>query len=357
MSKQDFFKFENNATQGEATIYIYGDIVTYDLGDYNSADDVVPHRFKNELNALGNINKIHVRINSGGGSVFAAYAIMNLLKAHKAEIITYNDGICASAATIIAMAGDKIITALGSVWMLHLPMTGAWGNAKKLEKALEVLNTLTTSMVDIYHSKTKIPKDTLREMLAEETWLTGTQALEKGLADEITELEVVAYLNEDRKTAFFNGQNVNLDGVVNKNFLLNNLPEVPKEQNPANEEAKTMTLEEFQANHPNLYEQIASTAAQEAIQAERNRMKAIDKVTIAGMEELTNKAKYETGTTAEALAFEILTSQKEKGLNFLNQAKADAVHLDSVESVPPPTNDTAQEEEEILAYLEEGGAK
>ena len=115
--KQEFWRFENSLNENkEATLHIYGDIMQHDMQHWNFPDDVVPHRFIKELNALDDVSTIHVRINSNGGSVFGAYAIMNLLKSHSAEIITYNDGIAASAATLIAMAGDKIVSALDSVY-------------------------------------------------------------------------------------------------------------------------------------------------------------------------------------------------------------------------------------------------
>jgi ATP-dependent Clp protease protease subunit len=113
------------------------------MGNWNFPDDVVPNKFKDELNDLGDVSTINVRINSGGGSVFAAYAIMNLLKAHKARIIVHIDGIAASAATLIAMAGDKIISALGSVFMVHLPSTWAWGNSNEIQKTIDALTRLS----------------------------------------------------------------------------------------------------------------------------------------------------------------------------------------------------------------------
>ena len=155
LSARQFWEFTNSTSTGstnEATLYIYGDIMMYDMEWWNWPDDVIPHRFKDELKALGDVNTIHVRINSNGGSVFGAYAIMNLLKTHKATIITYIDGIAASAATLIAMAGDKVVAGLGSIMMIHLPSTSVHGNAEELQKAIEILSTITDSMVDVYHA-------------------------------------------------------------------------------------------------------------------------------------------------------------------------------------------------------------
>lgn len=376
-NKETFWRFENNASNNsEATLYIYGDIVTYDLRNWNWPDDVVPNKFKDELKALGDVKLIHVRINSNGGSVFAAYAIMNLLKTHSAKIITYNDGIAASAATIIAMAGDKIVTALGSVWMVHLPSTYAYGNAHDLSKAVNVLNTITQSMIDIYHDKTGIERVELEKMLNDDTWMTGSQALEKGFVDEIAGQEVIAYLSDDRKAAFFNSVSINLDKVPSKDVLVAMLPiksQTMPDAGQDKEEENTMTLADLKAKHPEVYEaavnegkaqsnQGVEGATKEAlanarnegikagVEAERNRMKAIDEIAMPGTEALTNRAKYETHITAEQYAVAIVKAQKEKGANYLNALQADVAELDDVPAAGAPQTDET-EETALLAYL------
>ena len=356
MDKNQFWRFENSATSNaEATLHIYGDIMQYDMEYWNFPDDVIPHRFRQELNALGDVSKIHVRINSNGGSVFGAYAIMNLLKSHNAKIITYNDGIAASAATLIAMAGDKIVSALGSVWMIHLPLTGVIGNVNELQKAIDVLNTITESMIDIYHARTGIDKTELLKMLNDDTWMTGSQALEKGFVDEVTDLEVVAYLSEDKQTAFFNGLNINLDKVRNKEVLASLLKPTPPRQiqqiSNENKEATIMNLEDLKAKYPEIYNQVISEGMQQGITAERERIQAIDDIALSGMEELTNKAKYETGITAADFAMELIKAQKQKGINYLNAAKEDAKELDAVPAAMIPQN-SKEEADALISYVE-----
>jgi len=373
---QQFWEFKNSLkSDDEATLYVYGDIVTYDLEDWNWPDDVVPNKFKNELNALGDIQTINVRINSSGGSVFAAYAIMNLLKSHPAEIIVYIDGIAASAATLIAMAGDKIIAPIGSVLMIHLPSTGVRGNINDMQKTIDVLNTITESMIDVYHAKTGIDKTTLRVMLDEDSWMTGSQALEKGFVDEITDLEVVAYLSEDKKTAFFNEIGINLKKVRNKDVLMAMLPSHPKNkstnvQNKKEEYVMVMNLAVLQANYPDIYTEVFNmgmthgtspdTISQarnegrtEGIAAERKRIQEIDNIALPGMEALTNKAKFETCITAEAYAMELIKSQKEQGVNFLNASKADAIAagLDGIPAAGEQFNNDDAEVDALLASL------
>lgn len=358
-----FWRFENAAITNEtkeATLYVYGDIVTYDLDMLNWPDDVVPNKFRKELTALRDVSTIHVRINSNGGSIFAAYAIMNLLKSHKAKIITYNDGIAASAATIIAMAGDKIVTALGSVWMVHLPALQIRDtlNANDLQKLTSILTTISESMADIYHVKTGIEKARILQMMNEDTWLTGSQALAKGFADEVTDLEVVAYFDKDKQTAFFNGLNVNLENISNKEALTSLLgeksnPEAIQNQpvNPVNTNAQKerkenlMNLEDLKAKYLDIY----TAAVNEGINQERQRIQAIENMTLPGMEELTDKAKFETGLTPEALAVELIKAQKQKGIGYLNNVKSDTEHLNNVPNLPPAGKEA--EEEALLAHL------
>ena len=380
--KQQFWEFKNSIgtdNSKEATLYIYGDIMMYDMEWWNFPDDVIPHRFKDELKALDDVNTIHVRINSNGGSVFGAYTIMNLLKTHKATIITYIDGIAASAATLIAMAGSKIVAGLGSVMMIHLPSVTVHGNTNDLQKAIEILGVITETMVDVYHAKTKIDKSEIRTLINSDEWMTGLQAKEKGFVDEISDIEVVAHLSDDGQTAFFNDIGIPLKKVRNKDALMALMPVHPKNKSVQTEtkkkEATIMNLAELQANHPALYAEVVNTAISQAqnlntealasakeegrtighsegVTAERERIKAIDARILPGLESLANKAKFETGITAAEYALEVLEAQKEKGINFLNAAKEDAKPLDGVPAAGAPQDNSA-EEDALLAHVAE----
>ena len=374
MKQNQFWNFKNSAdTPNEATLYIYGDIMQYDLGWWNWPDDVIPHRFRQELTDLGDVDTIHVRINSNGGSVFGAYAIMNLLKSHKATIITYNDGIAASAGTIIAMAGDRIVTALGSVWMVHLPAVGAAGNVHDLQKAIDILNVVTESMLDIYQARTGIDRDTMLQMMNDDTWLTGKQAVEKGFADEVSEeIEVDAYLDGDMQAAFFNGLKIDLGKVQNKDVLVAMLGTASNKgisragitpqnnvsnngatpHNQANqEEESVMSLEDLKAKHPDLYNAAFNAGVEEGVQNERARIAGIDALALPGMEDLTNDA-IANGITAEQFAVEIVKAQRAKGTTALTAAKGDAKDLDGVGNAGAPQDD-ASEEEALLAMTAE----
>jgi len=357
-----FWEFKNSAAADEATLYIYGDIVTYDLGNWNFPDDVVPNKFKEELKALGDIKTLHVRINSGGGSAFAAMAIMNLLKTHKAKVITYNDGIAASAATIIAMAGDKIVTALGSVWMIHEPSTALFGyySAGELSKQIEPLNVLTDTLADIYHAKTGIDKDELKAMMADETWMSGTEALEKGFVDEGTDIEVAASLNADKRAAFFNNIEVDLRGVRKMDrvsALIGSRASAgaTREGNKQHSEEgmEIMDLNELKEKYPDIYSAAKKDGFNDGAASERSRIKGIYDLALPGMGEITDKAMFTEPVDAATFAVNLLTAQKAKGVNYLNDARQDAKPMDDVPNNPRPDTDQ-QDKAERLRLLEIG---
>lgn len=126
---------------------------------------------------------ISVRLNSGGGIADEGVAIYNSLKAHKGRVTVYIDGIAASAASIIAMAGEKVVMRTGSVMMVHDPMMLSIGNADDMEKAIQALNAIGDSMADIYAAKTGRKATAIRAEMKDELWLTPSEAKAKGFAD------------------------------------------------------------------------------------------------------------------------------------------------------------------------------
>lgn len=145
-------------------------------------DEVTPKMFREELG--GHSGNITVRINSPGGDVFAGVAIYNMLNEHQGEVTVKVDGIAASIASLIAMAGDKIVMLPGSMMMVHNPWTFAAGNADDLEQVVESLKKCGESMVPIYVARTGQTEEKIKELLKAETWLTGEDAVELGFADE-----------------------------------------------------------------------------------------------------------------------------------------------------------------------------
>ena len=146
-------------------------------------DEVTPQLFKDELNA-GNGN-ITVWINSPGGDVFAAAQIYNMLRDYKGSVTVKIDGIAASAASVIAMAGDKVCVSPVAMMMIHNPATMAMGETKDMQKAIAMLNEVKESILNAYEFKTGLTRTRLSHMMDDETWFNAKKAVELGFADKI----------------------------------------------------------------------------------------------------------------------------------------------------------------------------
>ena len=160
---------------------IYGDIGESWWGDYITASDV-----EKELKTI-NASNIHVHINSYGGDVFDGVSIYNQLRDHSAKIIVHIDGVAASAASLIAMAGDEIVMGVGSMLMIHEASTWAFGNKADIRKTLNALEGIDKSIVDIYMTRYQGEREEVETMLVNETWFTSSEAVEVGLADRVNE--------------------------------------------------------------------------------------------------------------------------------------------------------------------------
>ena len=172
--------FQMKANNKIAEISIDGEIVSQKWYD----EDTSAVDFREKLKELGDVNTINLSINSPGGSVFDGIAIYNMLKQHKATVNITVQGLAASIASVIAMAGDTLTMNTGSMLMIHRPFTLAMGNASALRDMADTLDHVAESSVDIYNEKTGIDKDTIREVMTAETWLTADEAVEAGWADE-----------------------------------------------------------------------------------------------------------------------------------------------------------------------------
>ncbi len=146
-------------------------------------DEVTPQLFKDELNA-GNGN-ITVWINSPGGDVFAAAQIYNMLRDYKGSVTVKIDGIAASAASVIAMAGDNVLMSPVSMMMIHNPATVAFGDHTEMAKAIEMLEGVKDSIINAYSLKTGMSRAKLSRLMDAETWMDATKAVELGFADDI----------------------------------------------------------------------------------------------------------------------------------------------------------------------------
>jgi ATP-dependent Clp protease protease subunit len=201
------FKAKGNNT---GDLMLYGDIADATWW----GDEVTPKDFKADLDGLGNISDLNVYINSGGGDVFAGQAIYSMLKRHNATVNVYVDGLAASIASIIAMAGDKVIMPKNAMLMVHNPWTGGMGNANDFRKLADDLDKIGESLIAVYQDKTGMDKEKIIELLDAETWMTAEEAVANGFADEIEEdKQIAASIND--KTFAINGLNVDISRFKN----------------------------------------------------------------------------------------------------------------------------------------------
>ena len=176
-------EFKIEARQSEADILLYGAV-----GDDFWEDSVSAKSFSDELKVLPeSVKKINLRINSPGGSVFDGVTIYERLRQHKAKVTVHVDGMAASIASIIALAGDEVIIGEGAFFMVHAPMSGVMGNAREMEDMIEVLDKIEAQMTGIYSRKTGLSSAEISRMLMKDTWLNAEEAVEMGFADRISD--------------------------------------------------------------------------------------------------------------------------------------------------------------------------
>lgn len=146
-------------------------------------DDVTPAAFKNELHAGD--GPITVWINSPGGDCVAAAQIYNMLMDYPADVTVVIDGIAASAASVIAMAGTTVKMSPVSLMMIHNPLTVAMGDSEEMRKAIQLLDEVKESIINAYEIKTSMSRTKLSHLMDAETWMNAKKALELGFCDEI----------------------------------------------------------------------------------------------------------------------------------------------------------------------------
>jgi len=181
-------------------------------------DEVTPKQFKAEL--LDGTGDITIWINSPGGDVFAASQIYNMLMEYKGEVTVKIDGIAASAASVIAMAGGEVLMSPVSMMMIHNPMTIAFGDAGEMEKAKGMLSEVKESIVNAYELKTGLSRAKLSHLMDAESWFNSKKAVELGFCDG------VMFAKENDQASPEEGMIYSQMAVVNS--FLNKLPQKTK---------------------------------------------------------------------------------------------------------------------------------
>lgn len=181
-----FWNWKKKNVKNEAqkrTLFLNGTIAEESWFD----DDVTPKLFKDEL--MAGEGDITVWINSPGGDCVAAAQIYNMLMEYQGNVTIKIDGIAASAASVIAMAGNRVLMSPVSLIMIHNPSTVVMGDGEELQKAIDMLNEVKESIINAYEIKTGLPRTKLSHLMNNESFMNANKALELGFADEIMQRE------------------------------------------------------------------------------------------------------------------------------------------------------------------------
>lgn len=351
----------NNLSNGEGELVLYGEIKS-NKPWWSEGNLITPDDFLKDIEKLRNKSKITVRLNSGGGDVFAAQAIYTQLKAMSATVEIIIDGIAASAATIIAMAGDIVRIPKGAAFMIHNPSVTVWDSfeAKDLEQLKNMLDSVKSCIIETYCTKTSLSKEELSEMMNQEVWLTGVEAVEKGFCDELFEKKNPVNKMLNNRTLMINNVVHDLSGfktipqldneIANKAKLPEPVPSTV--QNKESEEI-IMTVEELRAQHPELVNQLESSAREEGARNERQRIQEIEKISNNIAVEVVNKAKFDTPIDAKELAFIALQDDANRSQNFLANIQNDSQNsgVDDVNSDGETLNKDEQTKNKVASFV------
>lgn len=206
-------------------------------------DDVTPKVFKDEL--YSGSGPITIWINSPGGDCIAASQIYSMLMDYKGNVTVKIDGIAASAASVIAMAGTKVVIAPTALIMIHNPSTYAQGDHKDMSKAIDILNEIKESIINAYELKTGLSRTVLAHMMESETWMNANKAIELGFADEMLEDEKKKVTNESYEFQSHVFSTKLMNKISNKVETEKESKPMPKGRNINELKDKLNTIEKF----------------------------------------------------------------------------------------------------------------
>lgn len=215
----------SDSTSEERTLYLNGPIAEETWW----GDEVTPKLFKDELTAGS--GPITVWINSPGGDVFAAAQIYNMLMDYTGSVTVKIDGIAASAASVIAMAGGEVFVSPVSMLMIHNPATIAIGDSEEMLKAKALLDEVKESIINAYELKTGLSRAKLSHFMDNETWMNANKAIELGFADKVMFADDEAPADTEPKITWNKASGGLFSRVAVTNSLLGKIPK-PKDKDP-----------------------------------------------------------------------------------------------------------------------------
>ena len=374
---------------GESELVMYGDVMAEDSRDWWTGEPdgrpaVTSEALNRELDKLRGAERVTVRLNSCGGDLYTGLAIHSVLRSLGAEVTVRVEGIAASAASVIACAGDRVVVTPGSILMVHEGALGLLGyyTGADLRALMADMDAGVRAMLGVYAAKTGRPEDELREMVEAETWMVGQEIVDAGFADV---LEDAGQDGGEPSVEDEGGGEVMVAGVLHDLSRFRHVPDLAArvsasarhtEQTPgapspvsdmteppraAEEEGETfMNISELREQHPDLVAEIEAAARQ----AERDRLAAIDEVADGLPSEMVREAKYgEHPMGAEQLALAALRAQsadrqaraeadRAAAERYLADAQSDAEESGTDEVEAEPTGGEGEDTEEEQAKKE-----
>lgn len=315
-----------------AEINMYGDVYMeaprdWWTGERKEGQYIAADEFLKDLEEIKEKSNITVHINSGGGDLYAGLAIYNRLKALKGHVTTINDGLAASAASLIFQAGNTRKMNAGSNLMAHGVGGFLFGlyMIEDLEELVTQFKAHNKAIVNVYAEAMGVSYNEAKSLIKSETWLTGQEAIDRGLADELIEEE-----EEDTEENLFNSLIRKLSGsnpgALNCYAMPAAAPQVVNKLPEKEEEIMANTVEELRAQYPDLVAQIEDAAKEKARVEERDRIKGLEEISGAVADKaLMEEAKFgESPMTVEELSVMAMKQQSKLQASILKSLEEDA---------------------------------
>lgn len=344
IQKNKFFEIKN-LTENTAEIRIYGTITKWAWEDYG---EVSSANFAKELQNYKNVSQINLRVNSPGGDVFEASAIYNLLKdfakVNNIQITGYIDGLAASAASFLILCASKIVMGIGALFMIHNPLTYAYGNSIELQKQIELLDTVKESILDIYCTKSKLSREEIAEKMNNEKWFRANEALEAGFIDEIVE-------NDNSLENIKNISNeLHIENFIHQDLLKEKLKEIENMKNTGGIKMPK-SIQELLNEYPQLMndfknqiiseqEESQKETIKNAVLEERKRIEALEKIPVINekQKEIINKAKYEEPKDPKDIMADFFMSNANKAQEEIEKIKNEQKKA-GIDGIAPSTEE------------------
>lgn len=346
------------STDTVAEMMVYGNIVSRKWDE--TSPEVTATDFNRQLKEAREkgAKKLMIRINSCGGVIDHAVAMRNMLLTSGFEEIEVRiEGLCASAATILAcIPGAKVYIGEGCMYMIHNPICGVYGNAQMLTHAAQILNKRADDIRAIYAARSGKDDGELKTLMEKETWYTAKEAVEAGFADEILGEAAVAAIAADDVMAMRSMYRNMPESIAAANINSASPAETGEatEINNSQEGNETMeinqiTNDQLRDGNPELYQSIM----QAAVNAERARINEIDELTMPGYEAMAAEAKA-NGTSASDFYKAVVKAQKSKGDAFMTARKEETAPAAEVKADASEAHNGKQSEEtEMSCFAKE----